>query len=60
MFYVLDHELNFETRGFFTTEIDQELDYWKGRVSKVETIKDIINKKFQKNFDFLLIIFIKT
>ena len=55
MFYVLDHELNFETRGFFTTEIDQELDYWEGRVSKVETTKDITNKKFQKIFDFLQI-----
>jgi len=55
LFYVLDHELNFETRSFFTTEIDQELDYWKGRVNKVEAFKDIINKKFQKKFDFLQI-----
>lgn len=39
----------------FTTEIDEELNYLKGKVCRIESIKDIINKKFKTNFDFLQI-----
>jgi len=52
---MVDHQLKYEVKSLFNAQIDQELDYLKGRVKKVSDIRVMINKKFETEFDFLQI-----
>jgi len=52
---LIDHDLKYEVKSSFNQEINQELDYLKGRVKKISEIQEMINKKFGTNFDFLQI-----
>ena len=48
---MIDHTLKHDARDIFTAEIDDKIDFLKGRVKSVNALTVILNKDFETSFE---------